>query len=239
MRKARDSGLWLFLFLAGRNYEVIANSGKNAIRCDAALEVEMTWLFKWLVPCVPLVDLPPMIALAVIGAAIAGSYGFLHDLATYAISPEYFTKMKFDQFRYADLGCGDRFFAGTIGFIASWWVGAVSAWFLARRQIPNQPRTRAYRLVLQGFLCVLAITLLCGGLGYLLGLARGPDADYSSWGPMVRSLGIDDHWAFIRVAYIHGGSYLGALLGLLVALLLIPNDRPAVASPAKTAKTSP
>lgn len=176
---------------------------------------------KWLVPHFRLADLPIMIGLAVIGAVLAGSYGIVHDLVTSAISPEYFTKMKFDQFRYADLGLGNRFFAGTIGLLASWWVGAVAAWLLARRFVPKQPRRWAIGQVLQGFLCVLVMTLLCGGVGYLVGIARGPRADYSNWNEMIQLLDIQDNWAFIRVAYIHNGSYLGGLLGLLVALVLI------------------
>ena len=46
--------------------------------------------------------------LVFVGAVLAGCYGALHDQISYTISPEYFTKVKFEQFRYADFGCGNR-----------------------------------------------------------------------------------------------------------------------------------
>lgn len=195
----------------------------------------MAWLFKWLVPRIHLAEMPVMIALAVAGAILAGIYGILHDLVTFSISPEYFTKLKFDQFRYADFGYGDQVFAGTIGFLASWWVGGLAAWFLARRLVPGQPLRHAVVLVLRGFLCVLVVTLLCGGIGYFAGWVRGANADYSSWNHMIQVLGIRDEWAFIRVAYIHSGSYAGGLLGLLSALILIrPGGLPVARSEGST-----
>lgn len=181
----------------------------------------MKWPIAWLVPRIRLADLPVMIALATTGAFLAGLYGILHDLVIFTISPEYFTKMKFDQFQYADLGLGDPFFAGTIGFLASWWVGAAIAWFLARRLVPGRPRLLAYRMVLRGFFGVLVITAIGGAFGYLLGIARGPNADYSNWYPIAQTLGVQDVGAFVRVAYIHSGSYLGALAGFGVAIVLI------------------
>lgn len=50
---------------------------------------------------------------------------------------------------------------------------------------------------------------------------RGSGAGYSCWRQMLDSFDIEDRWAFIRVAYIHNASYLGGLLGLIVALLLV------------------
>ena len=112
-------------------------------------------MLKYLVPQIALGDLPSMCGVALIGAVIAGVYGVLHDQITYAISPEYFTHMKFKQFHFADVGLGDRVFVATIGFLAASSVGLIIAWFLARRLIPHQPRSDAYRQVGLGLrLCV-------------------------------------------------------------------------------------
>ena len=100
---------------------------------------------RFLIPRIALRDLPPMIAVAVVGAIVAGIYGIVHDQITYTISPEYLTKLKFDQFHYADIGPPDRVFVAAIGFLATWWVGFFCAWFLARRLIPEQPRSHALR----------------------------------------------------------------------------------------------
>ena len=178
-------------------------------------------MLKYLVPQIALGDLPSMCGVALIGAVIAGVYGVLHDQITYAISPEYFTHMKFKQFHYADVGLGDRVFVATIGFLAASCVGLIIAWFLARRLIPHQPRSYAYRQVGLGFACVFACGVFSWLLGFAYGLWRGPDADYSSWAWAFRRFDITDTWSFVRVAYIHNASYLGGAIGLIVALATI------------------
>ena len=178
-------------------------------------------MWKFIIPRIAWADVPPMILIAVVGGIVAGIYGIVHDQVTYSISPEYFTKLKFNQFHYADFGLGDRFFAATIGFLATWWVGFIAAWFLARRLIPHQPRVQALRQIRSGFVCVVAFGLAFGIAGYGYGQWRGPDADYSAWKWTLRELKISNAWQFVRVAYIHNAGYLGGLLGLVVALVTI------------------
>ncbi|MCU0874407.1 MAG: hypothetical protein MUE50_18895 [Pirellulaceae bacterium] len=82
-----------------------------------------------------------MLGYAVLGAIVAGVYGILHDQVSYSISQEYFTRLKFLQFRYADFGWSQRVFVAEIGFLATWWVGFFAAWFIARVTVPAFPRT--------------------------------------------------------------------------------------------------
>lgn len=181
-------------------------------------------MWKYIIPRVALADVPHMLLIALVGGIIAGTYGILHDQITYSISPEYFTKLKFDQFRYADFGLGDRVFVSIIGFLATWWVGFIAAWFLARRLMPNQPRKHAHRQIRRGIICIVAFGLAFGAAGYGYGLLRGPDADYSSWAWAIAKLEVTNTWAFVRVAYIHNAGYLGGLIGLFIALAAIrPN----------------
>lgn len=188
----------------------------------------MARLWKYVLPQVDRGDLRPMLGVAILGGLCAGLYGAAHDQLTYAISTEYFTNLKFRQFHYADLGLGDRVFAGTVGFIAGWWAGLVMAWFLARRFLPRQPRWLAYRQLRLAFSCVLVGGVLCGLLGYVYGLWRGPAADYSAWEWAIEKYRVTAPWAFVRVAYIHNATYLGGALGLLAALGLIrPVRKPA------------
>jgi hypothetical protein len=70
-------------------------------------------------PRFPLNRWPAMLGVAAIGALIAGSYGIVHDQITYTISPEYFTRLKFEQFKWANRGWPTRAFVGEIGFLAS------------------------------------------------------------------------------------------------------------------------
>lgn len=180
---------------------------------------------KYIIPRIALADLPPMARVALVGGLVGGIYGILHDQVTYSISPEYFTKLKFDQFRYADFGLGERVFASTIGFVSTGWVGFFAAWFLARRLIPRQPRDFAYRQIRNGIVCTLAFGLTFGLVGYGYGLWRGPDADYSSWTGAIREFEITDPWSFVRVATIHNAGYLGGFIGLVVALVTIRPHR--------------
>ena len=178
-------------------------------------------MLKNLIPRIALADLPSMFGVALIGGVVAGAYGILHDQLTYSISREYFTHLKFKQFHYADFGLGDRAFVSTIGFLATWWVGFIIAWFLARRLIPRQPRAQAHRQIRLGFACVFACGILSGLLGFAYGLWRGPDADYSSWAWAIQEFDIVEAWPFVRVAYIHNASYLGGVIGLMIALATI------------------
>lgn len=178
-------------------------------------------MLKYLVPRIALADLLPMFGMAFVGAIVAGAYGILHDHITYSIGPEYFTNLKFEQFHYADFGLGERVFVSCIGFLATWWVGFIFAWFLSRRLIPNQPRTIAYRGIFAGFAIVFACGVVAGIGGYFYGVWRGPDSDYSAWLPMTRRFQITDTRAFVRVAYIHNASYLGGLAGFIIALVII------------------
>lgn len=54
---------------------------------------------------------------------VAGLFGIIHDEISYSVSNEFFTKFKFIQFRLLDTNLSDRFRAGQVGFLASWWMG--------------------------------------------------------------------------------------------------------------------
>jgi hypothetical protein len=169
-------------------------------------------LMNLLYPKIPLASLPVMFGYAVAGAGLAGIYGVVHDQATYSISLEYFTRLKFAQFHYADFGLPARVFVAEIGFLATWWVGFVAGWFLARISVPACSRPEAFRCCARGFLIVMAFGFGAAIIGYVLGLLHG--ADYSAWASMASTLGIVDLPNFVRVAYIHNAGYLGGLIGL-------------------------
>ena len=162
-----------------------------------------------------------MLCYAVLGAFIAGLYGMLNDQITYSISPEYFTRLKFLQFHYADFGFPPRVFVAEIGFLATWWVGLIAGWFLARVAFPAFPGRSARADILRGFAIILTGALSAALVGFLWGLRLGPDSDLSAWQSFVTTRGVVDLPNFVRVAYIHNASYLGGLIGLIVALLYL------------------
>lgn len=163
--------------------------------------------------------LPRMLGMACVGAIVAGCYGILHDQVTFSISREYFTKMKFEQFAAADFGFPERVFVGEIGFLATWWVGFIAAWFLARMAVPVWPGRMAWRKVFAAVSIMLAIAFVTAVIGYVIGGNPGVDGPF--WRSMCERMEIRDVAAFVRVGYIHYASYLGGLIGLVVAVFLM------------------
>src|SRR4051794_4538818 len=102
-------------------------------------------------PTFPLSLLPRILACAGVGAMIAGCYGILHDQLTYSISEEYFTKLKFQQFHYADFGFPRRVYVAEIGFLATWWVGLFAGWFIGRLAFPRLERDRVVGVCRKAF----------------------------------------------------------------------------------------
>lgn len=162
--------------------------------------------------------------MASLGALVSGGYGILHDQLTYTISPEYFTRFKFDQFRAMDFGFPERVFVGIIGFLATWWVGFFAGWFLARIAVPVWPARRAWLEVGRGFLLMTGIALLSGMVGYGLGFL--PYGKSDPWLEIYASRGVNDIQAFVQVGYIHNAGYLGGFFGLVAAVLwVVPKRR--------------
>ena len=163
--------------------------------------------------------LPTMLGQALLGSLIAGGYGIIHDQITYSISPEYFTRLKFAQFHYADFGFPPRVFVGEIGFLATWWVGFLAGWFISRVAVPAFPLPVAVRHASRAFLTILAFALTASIIGYLLGLLRRSNSDFSGWQEFATNQGILDLPSFVRVAYIHNAGYFGGLVGLIAAIV--------------------
>ena len=176
---------------------------------------------KILYPRIAWRNLPLMLGLAAGGALLAGLYGAIHDEITYSLSEEYFTRLKFQQFRGADFGLHPRIFVAEIGFLATWWVGFAAAWFMARVSVPSRPTAAAIRLTLRGCIVMFLCTLTAGIIGCILGSIRAASGDFSAWRPLALSHGIEQIDRFVVVAYIHNAGYLGGLLGLILAIIYI------------------
>jgi hypothetical protein len=178
-------------------------------------------MLKHIIPRISFSDFPALLWFTFLGALIAGCYGILHDQITFTIGPEYFRNFKFHQFSYADFGLGDRIFAAFIGFLATWWVGLIVGWILARRCIPSQPPNLARQQIYLGFAVVFSTGFLSGLVGYAYGTWRGPNADYTDWQGTLSAYNVTDTFSFMRVAYIHNASYIGGAVGLVLSYFVI------------------
>ncbi len=168
--------------------------------------------------------LPAMIGISLLGAILAGLYGAAHDQLSYTISEEYFTKLKFHQFSYANFGLHPRIFAAEVGFLASWWVGLIIAWLLARLGLTDIPEPPRNSCTLRAFVIVFFTALLVGIGGMLLGIAR-TSGNLENWQSWQHALGLTNLRGFIIVAHLHDASYLGGMLGLIAAAIYVRKCR--------------
>jgi hypothetical protein len=185
-----------------------------------------------LIPRFPPRQFPAMLAIAALGALAASLYGILHDQLTYTLAPEYFTHLKFQQFAWAELGWPRRAFVAEIGCLASWWVGLIGGWLVARAGAAELAPPLRWRVVARSFALVGLVTLTAGLAGWLGGTFVAHNSSLSNWQIARQSLGVRDLPAFVTVAYIHNATYLGAALGILIAILYIRCYRRRATSPA-------
>lgn len=169
-----------------------------------------------LYPTLPAAHWKHMALIAIAGSLLAGLYGAVHDQLSYTLSPEYFTKLKAPQFWYADFGWPPRVFAAEVGFLAGWGVGLIAGWLLARVGLARLSDDVRRATTIRTFAIVAGVTLLGGGAGLLLGYWR-TQASLEVWSEWQTLLKLTDLRGFVLVAYLHAGSYAGALAGLFVA----------------------
>ena len=183
---------------------------------------------RLLVPRIPLRTLGAICLTIAIGAVVAGVYGVLHDQVTYSLSEEYFTRFKFHQFAWAEPEWGGaRVFAGIIGFLATWWVGALVAWVLARISLSREGTLAPSGELAVAFSIVFATSILAAVGGWLWGQWRIGTGHAAGWTSWMRSLGVEHPGEFMTVGYIHNASYLGGIVGAIfgIAYLAVKRGR--------------
>lgn len=181
--------------------------------------------------------------LILLATVLAACYGAIHNQLSYGIAPEYFTKIKFQRAGVTpSLWGGERSGAAYVGVVSSWWVGALAALLLGPIGMIHPDRTM-FRRTLRAVLIVLGTAIVCGGLGYVLGLILG------SCGLVPPSYGsrYDFPDRLFAVQWMHACGYLGVVFGLLIGMVdlrriacAIPetDNRPMVPEPEDRGKNS-
>ncbi len=165
--------------------------------------------------------------------AAAMGYGLVHDLVTYAISPEYYV-----------LGKGLHSAAGgfngavvVLAFKATWTAGLIGAAALLvannpGRFGPSLPLRRLLRYVFIPWGC----SMLCeatGGLGgWLVSLRVGSEN-------LVFGLPLEAHVRFCVVWGMHIGAYAGGVAGLVLAVVLVLRSKGKLKAACETEAEAP
>ncbi len=157
------------------------------------------------------------IALLPLAILIAGAYGVVHDQITYSISSEYYTKFKFQQFGLLTSDLPERFRAGIVGFLASWWMGIPIGLLVGLAGFVHADPRRMFTVSIQAFALVVVLTLLTGfgGLGY--GVAQTSTIHLSDYRGWFIPDGLVDLRRFLCVGYMHNASYIGGAISMFVA----------------------
>jgi hypothetical protein len=153
-----------------------------------------------------------------IAIVIAGIYGIIHDQLTCTISPEYYTKFKFQQFRISpDLPF--RLGVAVVGWNATWWMGIPIGIILGAVGLTHKAPKQMLWITIKAFLITMAVAFLTGLVGLLYGemvLANKPVSYFDEW---FIPENLNDFRNFISVGSMHNFSYIGGLLGALAGVV--------------------
>jgi hypothetical protein len=158
------------------------------------------------------------IGLVIVTCFIAGFYGVLHDRITYSISPEYFTKFKYEQFGFEAFWFGgDRQTVGVIGFLATWWTGLIIGLVLATVALKCEDHKSMRKAYFHGLKRTFAVAVLFAFVGFVYGKFF-LDPLQVKWRFPENLIDVEN---FVVVGSIHNFSYLGGAVGLIVGLVSI------------------
>jgi hypothetical protein len=148
---------------------------------------------------------------------IAGLYGVVHNQISYTVSPEYFTKFKFWQFRLTDPALSERVRASMVGFRASWWMGIPIGLLVGAAGFIHPGHRRMLRVTVWSLWVTVGFTLLFGLGGLLYGFIQTAHIQVADYGAWYIPEDVTDLRRFLCAGYMHNSSYLGGGLAILVA----------------------
>lgn len=153
------------------------------------------------------------VGLTLLACLLAGLYGAAHNQISYTVSPEYFTRFKFAQFRIPS-GTPERLGAAIVGWRAAYRMGTLVALFTVTPAL-LAPGVRGMTIAaLRGMAIATGVTLAVGLLALAVAFVVIDETNVGD----VRRFGdrIGDAVPFWRAGAMHNFSYLGGALGSLV-----------------------
>lgn len=160
---------------------------------------------------------------AAMASVMAGLYGVINDQITFSISSEYYTKFKFIQFNLANENNIDkikfpRIFVAIVGFLATWWFGLVLGFILGLFNLIQTSWQKLFKVSFNALLIAILVTFITGILGLFYGfffLSHQPRSNFEGW---FIPYNLENFRNFIAVGSMHNFSYIGGILGLIVAI---------------------
>ncbi len=156
--------------------------------------------------------------LILFGILAASVYGALHDQISFTVSPEYFTRFKFEQFHMIPRVGAQRVGAAMVGVLATWWMGLIIGLILALVALIQRDASTMFKSTLQSYGLVVVVALVTGLVGLTYGiihLSRLPLSEFKDW---YIPDNLQNAGAYISVGSMHNFSYLGGVIGMFVGV---------------------
>ncbi|HEY0030424.1 MAG TPA: hypothetical protein VGC65_06680 [Bacteroidia bacterium] len=152
---------------------------------------------------------------------ICALFGIIHDHVTCSISEEYYTKFKFIQFGLINKSIPSQLSfregATIVGIMATWWMGIPIAIMLGGILMFFKNDGSLYRHYVITMTITFAVTVLAAFAGYLYWKIHLQRTTVNWYMPE----NLLDKESFICVGSIHNFSYMGAVAGLMMAVLYL------------------
>lgn len=145
-----------------------------------------------------------------VSCCIAALFGALHNQVSFTLSDEYFTKFKFFQFGLSEFDVAPRILAAYVGILASWWMGLIIGVIVGLPVLILGRIQDIPRVFRQAIFIVLATSII-GALVY--------DSFVSNYDGYYVPTSVVNIDAFRAAGSMHNGSYLGAAIGVLLAMI--------------------
>lgn len=158
----------------------------------------------------------------IISALIAAVSGAFHDYVTFQLSPDYYEHFKFEQFHAekAVAFWGKTKAAMAVGISATWWFGIIIGLAISFFWYAKNSMVLPKKLYFISITLVFVTSVFCSCLGYLLPVI---------WNNLYTAIpvpsGVKDPNAFIRVGMLHNFSYLGGVIGIVVAGIFMQRQK--------------
>jgi len=154
------------------------------------------------------------VGIIIIGAIAAGIFGIIHDQISYTISPEYYTKFKFQQFKIPDYFF-DRIGVSIVGWNATWRFGLILGTVLALFIRKDLSSHGVLIKAIKSIGVILFLTFVVAIMGLLIGNFFF-DPLSPNW---IIPDDVIEKGKFLAVGSMHTFSYFGGILGLILGIV--------------------